>query len=295
MRLANLDGRATIVTDTGIVDLASASGGALPSDPDQAIAALRQVKSWYASHDPSLDTSRTIASLMSDLSQLGAPVPTPRQIFAIGLNYADHGAETGRSIPDEPLVFTKFGSAITGPGSSIPLPTSTCDWEVELVVIIGVGGRNIATADALEHVAGFCIGQDISERRSQMRGTRPQFSLAKSHAGFAPTGPWLTTLDELDDPNDLAIEAAVDDELVQASRTKELVFDVAALVAHLSTICELFAGDLIFTGTPAGVGHSRSPARYLVPGSTLSSTIEGLGEMRNPCIAAPPAEAHTTR
>ncbi|WP_225728340.1 MULTISPECIES: fumarylacetoacetate hydrolase family protein [unclassified Nocardia] len=286
MKLANLDGRATIVTDTGIIDLADASDGVLPSDPDRAIAQLRQILTWYRGQRPHADRRLTSADLLADLSRLGPPVPAPRQIFAVGLNYADHSAETGLTMPEEPLVFTKFASAITGPGNVIPLPTATCDWEVELVAVIGTAGRDIHADHALDHIAGFCIGQDISERRSQMSGTPPQFSLAKSHAGFAPIGPWLTTLDELENPDDLAIEATIDGEIVQSARTEQMLFDVTALVIHLSSICELFPGDLIFTGTPAGVGYSRTPARFLNPGDILRSAIEGLGELRNPCETA---------
>lgn len=286
MKLANLDGRATLVTDTGIIDLANASDGVLPSDPDQAVAHMRQIRAWFSGNRPHVDARVTGAQLLADLTRLGPPVRAPRQIFAVGLNYADHSDETGLALPENPLVFTKFASAITGPGDMIPLPTGTCDWEVELVAAIGVGGRHIAAEQALDHVAGFCIGQDISERRSQMTGTPPQFSLAKSYERFAPIGPWLTTLDELDDPNDLAIETVLDGETVQSGRTKQMIFDVAALVSHLSGICELFPGDLIFTGTPAGVGYSRTPARFLAPGNMLRSTIEGLGELRNPCTVA---------
>ena len=286
MKLANLDGRATIVTETGIIDIAKASSGALPSDPDQAIASLGAVRSWQATGHPEVDASITEAGLLADLELLGPPVVAPRQVFAIGLNYADHGAETGLAVPEEPLVFTKFPSSITGPGGMIPLPSGACDWEVELVVVIGHGGRNIAREQALQHVAGFCIGQDISERRTQMAGNPPQFSLAKSHRGFSPIGPWLTTLDELPNVDDLAIGASIDDETVQQARTSDMIFDVPALVSHLSAVCELLPGDLIFSGTPAGVGFSRTPARYLTPATMLRSVIEGLGEIRNPCVQA---------
>ena len=202
----------------------------------------------------------------------------------MGLNYADHGADTGLAVPAEPLVFAKFASSITGPGDEIPLPTETSDWEVELVVVIGEGGRDIPAGRALERVAGFCIGQDISERHSQMAGTPPQFSLAKSHRAFSPIGPWLTTLDELSDPHDLAISASIGDETVQEARTSDMIFNVPVLVGHLSTVCELLPGDLIFTGTPAGVGFSRTPQRFLASGNLLRSSIEGLGELRNPCV-----------
>ncbi len=284
MRIANYAGCAIIVTDTGTVDIGKASGGSLPSDPDQVIALLDDVRAWYEANRPEADVSIIADDLLADLSLLGPPSVAPRQIFAVGLNYADHGAETGLNVPDQPLVFTKFASSLTGPGGEIPLPSDSCDWEVELVVVIGKGGRDIPAGRALDSVAGLCIGQDISERRSQMAGSPPQFSLAKSHRGFSPIGPWLTTLDELADPRDLAIRASIDGETVQSARTSEMIFDVATLISHLSTVCELFPGDLIFTGTPAGVGYSRTPARYLAPGHQLCSYIQGLGELRNQCV-----------
>jgi 2,4-didehydro-3-deoxy-L-rhamnonate hydrolase len=182
-------------------------------------------------------------------------------------------------------VFTKYASSLTGPGGAIPLPSDSCDWEVELVVVIGKGGRDIPAERALDRITGFCIGQDISERRSRMAGSPPQF-LAKSHRGFSPVGPWLTTLDELADPRDLAVCASIDGETVQSARTSDMIFDVATLVSHISAVCELFPGDLIFTGTPAGVGYSRTPARYLASGHQLCSYIEGLGELRNQCVPA---------
>jgi 2,4-didehydro-3-deoxy-L-rhamnonate hydrolase len=141
MRIANYGGRAIIVTDTGSVDIAKASGGSLPSDPDQVIARFDDVRAWYAGQQPQCDTGVTRAELLADLTLLGPPVVAPRQVFAVGLNYADHGAETGLAVPDEPLVFTKFSSSITGPADEIVLPTPTCDWEVELVVVLAGGGR----------------------------------------------------------------------------------------------------------------------------------------------------------
>jgi 2,4-didehydro-3-deoxy-L-rhamnonate hydrolase len=292
MRIANYAGRAIIVTDDGVVDIGKASGGSLPSDPDQVIVQLDDVRTWYRAAHPEVDPCITATDLLADLTLLGPPSVAPRQIFAVGLNYAEHGAETGMDLPDQPLVFTKFASSLNGPGAEIPLPSDSCDWEVELVVIIGSGGRDIPTGKALDRVAGFCIGQDISERRSQMSGSPPQFSLAKSHKGFSPIGPWITTLDELANSQDLAMRASIDGETVQSGRTGEMIFDVAALVSYLSTVCELFPGDLIFTGTPAGVGFSRTPSRYLAPGNQLCSSIEGLGELRNHCVN--PNETSTT-
>jgi 2-keto-4-pentenoate hydratase/2-oxohepta-3-ene-1,7-dioic acid hydratase in catechol pathway len=286
MKLANLAGRAVLITPDGIVDLAKASGGSLPSQPDAAIANLDDIRTFYATAQPEPNVTLTEADLLEDLSLLGPPATAPRQIFAVGLNYADHSTETGLAVPDQPLIFTKFASSLAGPGSTIPLPAPTCDWEIELVTVIGHGGRNITPEAAMSHVAGYCVGQDISERTSQMEGTPPQFSLAKSHRGFSPIGPWITTLDELSDPNDLAITTTLDDEIVQHARTGDMIFTVEDLVSHLSGVCELMPGDLIFTGTPSGVGYSRTPPRYLTPGTIVHSAIDGLGQLRNRCTAA---------
>ncbi|WP_433756723.1 fumarylacetoacetate hydrolase family protein [Nocardia sp. CA-135398] len=268
------------------MDIADASGGRFPSNPDQALACLTDIHTWYRSTGPIPDDEHTIDTLASDPSPLGPPVTNPGQIFAVGLNYADHSQETGLTVPDEPLIFTKFASSIAGPAHAIPLPTETCDWEVELVVVIGSPGRDIAAENAARHIAGFCVGQDISERKAQMAGSPAQFSLAKSHQAFTPIGPWITTLDELATPYDLAITASIDGETVQSARTSDMIFDIPTLISHLSKVCELRTGDLIFTGTPAGVGYSRNPARYLRPGNLLTSKIEGLGVLRNAVTVA---------
>jgi 2,4-didehydro-3-deoxy-L-rhamnonate hydrolase len=177
-------------------------------------------------------------------------------------------------------VFTKFPSCITGGHGEIQLPPGGhTDWEVELVAVIGRRAFRISAADAWDHVAGLTVGQDISERVLQAAGPSPQFSLAKSLPGFGPTGPWLVTPDELADPDDLEISCYLNGELVQHSRTRHLIFGVPALIAYLSARLRLLPGDVLFTGTPAGVGFSRDPAVYLKPGDELVSRIEGLGEL----------------
>ncbi|WP_405729022.1 fumarylacetoacetate hydrolase family protein [Streptomyces sp. NBC_00028] len=284
MKLANLDGRATILTPHGSIDVESASGGRFPSHPDAAVACVAEIRDWLATTQPPADPKTTLAALTADPARLGPPVTHPSQIFAVGLNYLDHSAETGLTVPESPLVFTKFPSSLAGPGADIPLPAPTCDWEIELVVVIGEGGRDIPESKALDHIAGFCVGQDISERAAQMKGATPQFSLAKSHRAFTPIGPWLTTPDELDDPYDLALTCTLDSDTVQTGHTRDMIFDIPALISHLSSVCELRPADLILTGTPAGVGYSRTPPRYLTPGSVLRSTISGLGTLTNTCV-----------
>jgi 2,4-didehydro-3-deoxy-L-rhamnonate hydrolase len=286
MKIANLDNRAVVVTDTGTIDIGKASKGSLPSELVAAIAAIDDVREFCRRAMPEPGCALTAEQLLREPAVLGPPVPNPAQIFAVGLNYRDHGDETGLGVPDEPMIFTKFASSICGPGDAVPLPTATCDWEVELVIVIGRGGRNIARDRARGHIAGFCIGQDISERTAQMKGATPQFSLAKSHRAFSPIGPWLTTPDEITDSTDLAIATVIDGETVQHGRTSQMIFGIDELVAYLSRTCELKPGDLIFSGTPAGVGYSRTPPRFLTAGSVIHSTIEGLGQLRNPCVTA---------
>jgi 2-keto-4-pentenoate hydratase/2-oxohepta-3-ene-1,7-dioic acid hydratase in catechol pathway len=188
-------------------------------------------------------------------------------------------------------VFTKFPTCLNGPTADIELPSATVDWEVELVAVIGRRARHVPAERGLEYVAGYAVGQDISERVLQLAATPPQFSMGKSLPGFGPVGPWLVTLDDLDDPGDLALGCEINGEPVQSSRTSQLIFSVPALVANLSASVPLLPGDVIFTGTPAGVGLGRDPQRWLADGDVLTSHIEGIGEMRHRFVAAPPLES----
>jgi len=219
-------------------------------------------------------------------ADLGPPVPRPRSVFAIGLNYRDHAREAGLELPKQPMVFTKFPGCLAGPRGDIVCHSERVDWEVELVVVIGRGGRGIAARDALAHVAGYTVGQDVSDRRLQFADAPAQFSLGKSIDGYGPIGPALVSLDAFADPNDLALTCDVSGERMQDGRTSDMVFGVPALVAYLSRWCTLAPGDLIFTGTPAGVGSTRNPRRYLAPGDEVVSTIENIGTLRNRCVAA---------
>jgi 2-keto-4-pentenoate hydratase/2-oxohepta-3-ene-1,7-dioic acid hydratase in catechol pathway len=234
-----------------------------------------------------------------DEATLGAPSPAPRQVFAIGLNYAGHAAESGMELPQVPAVFTKYPASLGGPFAPIELSGEMVDWEVELVVVIGRRADRVPEADAWAHVAGLCVGQDVSDRHVQF-AAGGQFSLGKSYRTYGPTGPWLVTPDELADPDDLAIGCRLDGEVVQEDRTSDLVFPVARLVAELSAVVPLLPGDLVFTGTPAGVGITRQPARFLRPGEVLESWVEGIGTIRNQVVApaapatpaAPAGEEH---
>jgi 2-keto-4-pentenoate hydratase/2-oxohepta-3-ene-1,7-dioic acid hydratase in catechol pathway len=218
-------------------------------------------------------------------ADLGAPLLRPAQVFGIGLNYRDHAAESGVGVPAAPAVFTKFRTCLTGPYDAVRLPSGQVDWEVELVVVIGRRAERVAEEQAWSYVAGVTVGQDLSERSVQLAGPVPQFSLGKSFPGFGPFGPAIVTPDELADPDDLELACFLDDEVLQKGRTRDMVFSVPELVARLSAVCPLLPGDLIFTGTPPGVGMARQPPRFLTAGATLISTVENVGELRNLLVA----------
>jgi 2,4-didehydro-3-deoxy-L-rhamnonate hydrolase len=271
MKLANVAGRAALIVDDGVVDVAAASDDALPADPQLLYEHWGEVRA--------LAERVTAADAPLDPHAMQAPVPRPRQVFAIGMNYAAHAAEAGLEIPTFPPTFTKFPTCLTGPDATVELPSEFVDWEVELVVVIGEHAYEVALGDGWRHVAGVTVGQDLSERVVQTRPPAPQFSLGKSFPGFGPIGPWVITPDELADPDDLALGCSVNGEEVQKSRTSDLIFGVDGLVHHLSSITPLLPGDLIFTGTPSGVGGTRTPPRFLAPGDELVSTIEGIGSI----------------
>ncbi|WP_342666238.1 fumarylacetoacetate hydrolase family protein [Pseudonocardia spinosispora] len=266
------------MTEAGAVDVEAASGGRFDADPDAVFARWDELREW-AEDRPDGD------GVPYADEQLGAPVLCPAQIFGIGLNYRDHAAESGVGVPATPAVFTKFASCLTGPYDTVRLPSAGVDWEVELVVVIGRRADDVAEENAWSHVAGLTVGQDLSERALQLAGPVPQFSLGKSYPGFGPLGPSIVTPDELPDPDDLELSCSVNEEVLQKGRTRDMVFSVPELVARLSAVCPLLPGDLIFTGTPPGVGMARIPPRFLSPGTTLVSRIEGVGQLRNPLVA----------
>lgn len=277
MKLANHAGRAVLVRDDGIVDVAEASGGRFGPDP------MSVYENWTEFVDFASETSAATGPLVE--ADLGCPVPAPRQVFAIGLNYRSHAEESGMSVPSIPATFTKFPAALAGPFDEIAIAGDSTDWEVELVAVIGKRAEHVAEADGWSHVAGLTIGQDISDRTLQF-AAGGQFSLGKSRRGYGPMGPWVVTVDEFANPDDLALGCSVDGEKVQDSRTSDLVFSVPRLVAELSSVLPLLPGDVIFTGTPAGVGVARKPPRFLQPGQVLETWIEGIGTLRNPCVAS---------
>ena len=286
VRFANLEGRAVVVSGERAADVAELSAGRFPADPMGVLAVWDDFAEWADAPDATGAPAVAERGRPYRIGQLGPPVPHPEKVFAVALNYRTHAAETGADLPEVPSVFTKFPSCLAGPGAEVVLPSTAVDWEAELVVVIGRGGRRVPAERALEHVAGYCVGQDFSERRVQFGGGgRPQFSLGKSYDTFGPFGPAVVSLDALADPADLHISCAVNGEKVQDARTSDLIFPVPELVAYLSSICTLRPGDLIFTGTPSGVGVARQPARFLQPGDVVESTIEGVGTITNRAVA----------
>ena len=282
MRIANLAGRLSLLDGQTAIDVERASGGAFGPDPQAVYDRWAEFTAWAAG-------APRAGGAPFDRAALGSPAPAPRQVFGIGLNYRSHAAESGFAVPDQsPPVFTKFPSCITGPYGEITLPAGGhTDWEVELVAVIGRRAERVAAADGWAHVAGLAVGQDISERVVQMAGPSAQFSLGKSFPGFGPIGPWLVTVEEFADPDDLELGCSVNGEQMQKSRTSDLIFGVPQLVAQLSAVLPLLPGDVIFTGTPAGVGLGRNPPRWLAEGDELRSYVEGIGELRHRFVPPP--------
>jgi 2-keto-4-pentenoate hydratase/2-oxohepta-3-ene-1,7-dioic acid hydratase in catechol pathway len=215
------------------------------------------------------------------------PVPDPGKIICIGLNYRDHAKENNRAIPAEPVVFAKFGNTLIGHGAPIRLPavSNKVDYEAELVVVVGKRGRDIAEADAMSFVAGYTVGHDVSARDWQFKGEEKQWTIGKTFDTFAPTGPHLVTADELPDPHVLQVRLRLNGETMQDSNTREFIFAVPKLIEYLSQVVTLEPGDLIFTGTPPGVGVARKPPVFMKAGDEVEVDIEGVGLLRNPVIA----------
>jgi 2-keto-4-pentenoate hydratase/2-oxohepta-3-ene-1,7-dioic acid hydratase in catechol pathway len=219
-------------------------------------------------------------------ARIGPCVAAVGKFICVGLNYADHAAETGAIPPPEPILFMKATSAICGPHDDVRLPRASekSDWEVELGVVIGDVARDIALADAMDHVAGYCVVNDLSERAFQLEGTG-QWVKGKSADTFGPIGPWLVTKDEVEDPQNLAMELSVNGEVMQSGSTHTMIFGVAHLVSYVSRFMSLHPGDIISTGTPPGVGMGKKPPRFLRPGDEMTLSIEGLSSQTQRVVA----------
>jgi 2-keto-4-pentenoate hydratase/2-oxohepta-3-ene-1,7-dioic acid hydratase in catechol pathway len=218
-------------------------------------------------------------------ARLRAPIPSPPKIICIGLNYRDHAAEAKLPVPDVPTVFAKYANTVTGHMHPIVLPKNSAkpDYEAEFAVIIGKGGRHIPEARWREHVFGYTIVNDVSARDFQLQTS--QWTMGKTFDTFAPMGPAIVTADEIEDPHKLAISLTLNGELMQNSNTSELIFGVPQLIAFLSSVMTLQPGDIISTGTPAGVGFARKPPRWLKPGDEVAIEVQGIGRLVNPVVA----------
>ena len=220
-----------------------------------------------------------------DAVTLLAPVPRPPKFICVGLNYRDHANETKQQIPKVPTIFNKFTNVVIGPGDSIVLPKASTqpDYEAELAFVVGKGGRNISAADAMDHVFGYTIVNDVSAR--DLQSATSQWLMGKTCDTFAPMGPWIVTADEVPDPHALNISLEIGGVLLQNSNARELIFRIPRLIEYLSSAVTLEPGDVVATGTPGGVGFARTPPRYLKSGDEVIVRVEGIGELRNSVIA----------
>lgn len=282
MRIGVVEGRTAFLLEGRFADAATVSGGRVTAAPAAMFTQWAELNSAYR---------KAVDEDFHDLGERvpGIPVPLPRQVFAVGANYHRHVEEAGAEPPERPLIFTKFPSCLTGPTASIEVSSDSIDWEVELVAVIGQAADRVPAGHGWKHVAGLTVGQDITDRVLQFDGSHPQFSLSKSRRTFGPLGPVLVTPDEFDDPDDLEIGCALNGEPQQAARTSDLIFPVPLLVEYLSSVCTLYPGDVIFTGTPSGVGAFMKPATFLRPGDALTSWVEGIGSLTNTVAEAPPS------
>jgi 2-keto-4-pentenoate hydratase/2-oxohepta-3-ene-1,7-dioic acid hydratase in catechol pathway len=230
---------------------------------------------------------RSASAIARDSVKLLPPIPGPQKVICVGANYADHARESGVRPPDEPILFSKFPTAVRADGDEIVLPavSSEVDYEAELVVVIGVGGRHIPREKAFEHVAAYACGNDVSARDWQLRKPGNQWLLGKSFDSFAPFGPELVTADEIPEPGNLQIQLRLNGQTMQHSSTRHFIFPIDVLIAYVSQVCTLVPGDLIFTGTPEGVGFARKPPVFLKPGDEVEVEIERIGILRNRVVA----------
>ena len=273
--LANVEGRAALVSDGQWYDLESVSGGELGSDPRAALSMpdrLTELTARLDQHEP---------SGIVDPARLGPPVPRPRNVYAIGLNYQAHADEGGMDVPANPLVFTKFPSCLVGPTADVELRSDAVDYEGELVVVIGPGGKDIEPENAWDHIVGLTVGQDISDRAVQFAAQPPHFDLGKSFDTFGPIGPVMVSPDSVG-RDGLRIVTEVNGEVRQDGTTDQMIFDIPTLVSYVSRVTTLTTGDLIFTGTPDGIGLAQG--KLLADGDVVTTCIEGIGTLTNRCV-----------
>ena len=273
---ANINDRSALVQGEAFFDLSTITNGAVSSDPMKAIQ-NSDLLHHYATQLDDYESSGLIEEAI-----VCAPIPRPRNSFGVGLNYQLHVEEAASKTPNTPMVFTKFPSCISGPTDDVIMRSDECDYEGELLVVIGKDGKDIAKEEAWSHILGLSVGQDFSDRGVQYKDQPAQFNLGKSFDTFGPTGPYLVSTDSFTDPSDLEIVTTVNGEIRQSDRTSNMIFDIPTLVSYISSITALSVGDIIFSGTPEGVGFRNGS--FLKDGDIVETTIEGIGTMRNRCV-----------
>ena len=274
-KLANIEGRAALVDGENYYDLETISNGKFNNDTSNALTNLVGLS------ELSEDLSKSEPTGLLHDVKIDAPISAPKNCYAVGLNYRNHAEEAGMDIPSVPMVFTKHTTCLVGPNSTIEMRSDHVDYEAELVVVIGHPGKDILKDNAWNYVAGLCVGQDISDRTVQFSSKPPQFNLGKSFDTFGPMGPYLVSPDSLQNKESLQIECKVNQEVRQKDNTNDLIFDIPSIISYLSEIVTLNTGDVIFTGTPGGVGVMEG--KFLKDGDVLRTSIEGLGTLKNDC------------
>ncbi|MDB4191773.1 fumarylacetoacetate hydrolase family protein [Gammaproteobacteria bacterium] len=275
-KLANVNGKSSLISGESYYDINTISQGKISSDPSKVLDSLNDL------HELSSKIDNFEATGLVENSLLAAPITNSRNCFAVGLNYKAHAEESGMEIPPFPMVFTKHTSCIVGPFNEIQMRSDIVDYEAELVVVIGKKGKNITKDNAWEHVAGLTVGQDISDRAVQFHATPPQFNLGKSFDTFGPIGPFLVSPDLVTNKDSVQIECYVNDELRQESSTDDLIFTVPDIISYISEFLTLNPGDLIFTGTPSGVGATQG--KLLKHGDIVTTSIKEIGTIKNKCV-----------
>lgn len=267
-----------VVSGDSVIDLSGTGFSSLTDLIEHGEMGSSQIEKLIAA--PSRGSQAPLSSV-----KLLAPIPKPRKLICVGLNYLDHAKETGAEVPKVPTIFNKFATAVIGPGDNVVLPkvSKAPDYEAELAFVIGRGGRHIEAKNWADHVFGYTIVNDVTARDYQ-RATS-QWLMGKTFDTFAPMGPWIVSADEIADPHNLDIQLEINGEVMQDSNTRELIFKIPDLIAFLSSVFTLEAGDVISTGTPAGVGFTRKPPRFLRAGEEMVVRIEGIGELKNPIVA----------
>jgi 2,4-diketo-3-deoxy-L-fuconate hydrolase len=274
-KLGSNSGRAIFIKNDKYYDINTISNGDISSNSVEALSDTEKLSQLY------LNLNDYESS--GDLSDINLDPPIiPTNVFAVGLNYKKHAEESNLEIPPFPMIFTKHSTCISGPKSDICMKSDMVDYEAELVFVIGKGGKDISKEDAWNHVAGLCVGQDISDRPVQFHATPPQFNLGKSFDTFGPIGPYLVSTDLFDNKESLKLQCWVNDELRQETLTNDLIFDIPYLISYISEFITLNTGDVIFTGTPEGVGATQG--KFLKDGDILKTSIEGIGTLENKCV-----------